>query len=178
MAEHPKPAAATPRQLCPPAETRPGGVRKWQHQTVPREEQPEVKRQGQGTHGRPRFAELPSSSLTILGFAGSVIGLQEVPFNTAARVGALRVGARLAAGPVDGAFVEVWKRRQKPQGLDQLPQKGPKPPRLSPAELQGRIRSPRRSDGHNGHHATRAASPAGSPQLRAPASRAQSLPRR
>lgn len=51
--------------------------------------------------------------LTILGFAGSVIRLQEVSFNTAARVGTLCVGAGLAAGPIDSALIEVSKRRQK-----------------------------------------------------------------
>lgn len=57
--------------------------------------------------------------LTIFGFAGSVVWLQEIPLDTAARVGALGVGACLAAGPVHGAFIKVWERQEKTQGLDQ-----------------------------------------------------------
>lgn len=117
---------------------------------------------GAGVHGREeapvcRAAHKehapPVEALTILGFAGSVIRLQEVPFNTAARVGALRVGAGLAAGPVDRAFVKVWKKGQNPRGLDeQTPLLGRlKRERgsllLAEAELQGRTRSPRQRDG-------------------------------
>ena len=47
------------------------------------------------------------SSLTVLGLAGAVVGLQQVALHTGADVGALGVGARLAAGAVHHALVEV-----------------------------------------------------------------------
>lgn len=86
----------------------------------------------------------PAEALTVLGFAGSVVWLQEIPLDTAARVGALCVGARLAARPVHGAFIEVWERQEKNQGLNQkktlpsLPEEGMKLPSFSKVELERR----------------------------------------
>lgn len=48
--------------------------------------------------------------LTIFGFAGAVVWLQQVALHTAAGVGALRVCARLAARPVHIAFIEIYRR--------------------------------------------------------------------
>ena len=51
--------------------------------------------------------QFPRSPLTVLGLAGPVVGLQQVALHTAAEVGALGVGACLAAGSVHHALVEV-----------------------------------------------------------------------
>lgn len=51
--------------------------------------------------------------LTILGFAGAVVRLQQVTLHTAADVGALGVGARLAAGAVHGALVEICREERQ-----------------------------------------------------------------
>lgn len=46
--------------------------------------------------------------LTIFGFAGAIVWLQQVALHTAAGVGALCVCARLAACPVHIALVEIY----------------------------------------------------------------------
>lgn len=46
--------------------------------------------------------------LTIFGFAGAIVWLQQVALHTAAGVGARRVCARLAACPVHIALVEIY----------------------------------------------------------------------
>lgn len=48
--------------------------------------------------------------LTIFGFAGAVIWLQQVSLHTAAGVGALSVCARLTARPVHIALIEIYKK--------------------------------------------------------------------
>lgn len=50
--------------------------------------------------------------LTILGLAGAVIGLQQVTFNTATREGAIRVGAKLAAGAIHRTLVKICPERK------------------------------------------------------------------
>lgn len=45
--------------------------------------------------------------LTIFGFAGAVVGLQEVALHTAAGVGAVSICARLTARPVHIALIEI-----------------------------------------------------------------------
>lgn len=100
---------------------------------------------------RGRAAELPRSTtlppaqaLTVLGFAGSVVRLQEIALDTAARVGALCVGARLTARPVHGAFVKVWEKQEKnprfgPENTPpSLPGEGMRLPPFSKVELERR----------------------------------------
>lgn len=48
--------------------------------------------------------------LTIFGFAGAVIWLQQVSLHTAAGVGALSVCARLTARPIHIALIEIYKK--------------------------------------------------------------------
>lgn len=49
---------------------------------------------------------------TILGLAGTVVWLQQVTFHTAAREGAIRVGAELAAGAVHRALIKVCQEKK------------------------------------------------------------------
>lgn len=46
--------------------------------------------------------------LTIFGFAGAVVRLQQVALHTGADVGALSVCARLTAHPVHIALIEIY----------------------------------------------------------------------
>lgn len=50
------------------------------------------------------------SVLTIFGFAGAVVWLQQIALHTAAGVGALSVCARLAARPIHTALIKIYKR--------------------------------------------------------------------
>ena len=49
--------------------------------------------------------------LTIFGFAGAVVWLQQVALHTAAGVGALIVCAHLTAGPVHIALIEIYQEK-------------------------------------------------------------------
>lgn len=55
----------------------------------------------------------PGTPPTILGLAGTVVWLQQVTFHTAAREGAIRVGAELAAGAVHRALIKVCQEKIK-----------------------------------------------------------------
>ena len=50
---------------------------------------------------------------TILGLAGAVVWLQQVPFHTATREGTICVGAQLAAGAIHRALVEVCREKAR-----------------------------------------------------------------
>lgn len=45
---------------------------------------------------------------TILGLAGAIVRLRQIPFHTGAGVAAIRVGTGLAAGPVHTALIKIW----------------------------------------------------------------------
>lgn len=51
--------------------------------------------------------------LTVLSFAGAVVRLQQVSLHTTADVGALRIGARLTAGAVHVALVEICREERQ-----------------------------------------------------------------
>lgn len=51
--------------------------------------------------------------LTILSFAGAVVRLQQVALHTTADVGAFCIGARLTAGAVHIALVEICRGERK-----------------------------------------------------------------
>lgn len=50
-------------------------------------------------------------NLTIFGFAGTVVWLQQVTLHTAAGIGALTVCACLTAGPIHTALIEIYQEK-------------------------------------------------------------------
>ena len=83
-------------------------------------------------HRRRLAVRSQVSPPTILGLAGAVVWLQQVPFHTAAREGTICVGAQLAAGAIHRALIEVCREKARAWSFPACQGQGRECPQTTP----------------------------------------------